>query len=79
MRYKARLVMGGHVIDSLDYTTYSSVIENLSVRLFFLAAAHQGLGIMTNNIGNAFPTQHQAQRKSGQNVDLNLKHKKELL
>jgi hypothetical protein len=41
MRYKARLVVGGHVIDLLDYTTYSSVIENLSVRLLFLAAAHQ--------------------------------------
>jgi hypothetical protein len=44
------------VIDSSDYTTYSSVIENLSVRLLFLAAAHQGLGIMTGDIGNAFPT-----------------------
>jgi hypothetical protein len=56
MRFKARLIVGGHVIDSSDYTTYSSVIENLSVRLLFLAAAHQGLGIMTGDIGNAFPT-----------------------
>ena len=56
MRYKARLVVGGHVIDSSDYNTYSSVIENLSVRLVFLAAAHQGLDIMTGDIGNAFPT-----------------------
>jgi hypothetical protein len=32
------------------------VIENLSVRLLFLAAAHQGLGIMTGDIGNSFPT-----------------------
>jgi hypothetical protein len=56
MRYKARLVVGGHVINSSDYTTYSSVIENLSVRLLFLPAAHQGLGIMTGDIGNAFPT-----------------------
>jgi hypothetical protein len=43
MRYKARLVVGGHVIDSSDYTTYSSVIENISVRLLFLVATHQGL------------------------------------
>jgi hypothetical protein len=50
------VVVGGHVIDSSDYATYSSVIENLSVRLLFLAAAHQGLGIMTGDIGNAFPT-----------------------
>jgi Reverse transcriptase (RNA-dependent DNA polymerase) len=56
MRYKARLVVGGHVLDSSDYNTYSSVIENLSVRLVFLAAAHQGLDIMTGDIGNAFPT-----------------------
>jgi hypothetical protein len=54
MIYKARLAVGGHVIDSSDYTTYSSVIENLSVRLLFLAAAHQGLGILTGNIGSAF-------------------------
>jgi hypothetical protein len=47
MRYKACLVVGGHVINSLDYTTYSSVIENNSVRLLFLAATHHGLGIMT--------------------------------
>jgi hypothetical protein len=56
MRYKARLVMGGHVIDSSAYNTYSLVIENLSVRLVFLAAAHQGLDIMTGDIANAFPT-----------------------
>jgi hypothetical protein len=56
LRYKARLVVGGHVIDSSDYTTYSSVIENFSLRLIFLAAAHQGLGIVTGDIGNAFPT-----------------------
>jgi hypothetical protein len=56
MQYKACLVVGGHVIDSLDYTTYSSVIENISVRLLFLAAQHQVLGIMMGDIGNAFPT-----------------------
>ncbi len=43
LRYKARLVIGGHVVDSSKYNTYSSVVENLSVRLVFLAAAHQGL------------------------------------
>jgi len=56
MRYKARLVVGGHVIDSTRYNTYSSVVENLSVRLVFLVASHQGLSIMTGDIGNAFPT-----------------------
>jgi hypothetical protein len=42
MQYWARLVVGGHVIDSLDYTTYSLVIENISVHLLFLVAQHQG-------------------------------------
>ena len=56
MRHKARLVVGGHVIDSSDHTTYSSVIENLSVRLLFLAASYLNLGVMTGDIGNAFPT-----------------------
>lgn len=64
MRYKARLVVGGHVIDSSDYTTYSSIIENISVRLLFLAAAHQGLGIMTGDIVNAFPAAPCAEKKS---------------
>jgi hypothetical protein len=62
MRYKARLVVGGHVIDLSDYTTYSSVIENISVCLLFLAATHQGLGIMTGDIGNAFPTAQCAEK-----------------
>jgi hypothetical protein len=56
MQYKARLVVGGHVIDSSGYTTYSSVIKNISVCLSFLVAQQQGLGIMTGDIGNAFPT-----------------------
>jgi hypothetical protein len=55
MRYKAQPVVGGHMIDSSDHTTYSSVIENISVWLLFLATTHQGLDIMTGNIGNAFP------------------------
>ena len=56
LRCKARLVVGGHVVDLSQYTTYSLVIENLSVRLVFMIAAHQKLDIMTGDIGNAFPT-----------------------
>jgi hypothetical protein len=56
VQYKLCLVVGEHVIDSSEHTTYSLVIENISVRLLFLAAQHQGLGIMTGDIGNAFPT-----------------------
>ena len=56
MRYKVHLVVGGHVINSLDHITYSSVIANLSVRLLLLVAKYQGLDVMTGDIGNAFPT-----------------------
>ena len=53
-RYKARLVAGGHVVDSSNYTTYSSTVEGLSIRLLRLIARQQGLSIMTGDIGNAF-------------------------
>ena len=56
MRYKARLVMGGNVVDSSKYSTFSSTIENLSVKLLFLVAVQNGLDLMCGDIGNAFPT-----------------------
>ena len=56
MRYKARLVVGGNVIDSSKYSTYSSTIGNLSVKLLFLVAVQNGLDLMCGDIGNAFPT-----------------------
>ena len=56
MRYKARLVMGGNVVDSSKYSTFLSTIENLSVKLLFLIAVKNGLDLMCGNIGNAFPT-----------------------
>ena len=55
-RYKARLVIGGHRVDSSDYNTYSSQVDNLSVLLLFLMAKHGDLSIMTCDISNAFPT-----------------------
>ena len=35
LRHKSRLVVGGHVMDSKDYTTYSYNIKFLSVRQFY--------------------------------------------
>ena len=55
-RYKARLVIGGNVIDSSDYTTYSSTVQDISTRLLQLVAVQNGLGIMTGDIANAFCT-----------------------
>ena len=36
MRYKARFVMNGNVIDASDYVKYSSTVNSLSVRLLFI-------------------------------------------
>ena len=52
---KARIVVGGNVIDSSKYSTFSSTIANLSVRLLFLVAVQNGLELMCGDIGNAFP------------------------
>ena len=56
MRYKARLVMGGNVVDPSKYSTFSSTIENLSVKLLFLVAVQNGLDLRCGDIRNAFPT-----------------------
>lgn len=55
-RYKARLVIGGNMIDSSNYNTYSSTVQDTSTRLLQLVAVQNGLGIMTGDIGNAFCT-----------------------
>ena len=55
-RYKARLVIGGHKVDSSDYNTYSSQVDSISVILLFLLAEHSKLSIMTCDVSNAFVT-----------------------
>ena len=55
-RYKARLVIGGHRVDSSDYNTYSSQVKSMSVTLLFLLAEHNALNIMTCDVSNAFVT-----------------------
>ena len=37
-KFKARPLVGGHVIDSSDTNTYSSTIKDISVRLMMLVA-----------------------------------------
>ena len=46
-------MVGGHVVDSTEHTTYSSTIKDISVRLIILIAAKNGLGIMSGYIVNA--------------------------
>jgi hypothetical protein len=56
LRHKARLVIGGHMIDSSHLTTYSSTIKDLSVRLLLIIASKNSLQFMVGDIGNAFCT-----------------------
>ena len=55
-RFKARIVVGGHVIDSSDYNTYSSTIKDVSVRLMMLVACQNNLEFLTGDVSNAFCT-----------------------
>ena len=55
-RFKARLCVGGNVLDVSTHTTYSSTIQDLSVRLLMVIAAQNGLHMMTADVANAFCT-----------------------
>ena len=54
LRRKARLVAGGHVVDSSMYESYSSVVQTMMVRLLQTVALKHDLKIVTGDIGNAF-------------------------
>ena len=54
LRRKARLVAGGHVVDSNMYESYSSVIQTRTIRLLQTVAMSQGLKMVTGDISNAF-------------------------
>ena len=56
LQYKACLVVGGHVIDSSKHNTYSSTVQDVSIRLLQLIAVRNELSIMTGDICNAFCT-----------------------
>ena len=54
MTRKARYVAGGHLTDVPTYMTYSSVVSRDTVRIGFLMAALNNLGILAGDIQNAF-------------------------
>ena len=56
LRHKARLVVGGHLIDSSAFTAYSSTIQDISVRLLMIVAIQNQLNMMVGDISTAFPT-----------------------
>ena len=46
----------GHVMDSMDHTTYLPTVKGVSVRLMLLIAVNNGLGLILGKIGNVFCT-----------------------
>lgn len=57
IRYKVRLVIGGHKVDSSGYNTYSSQVDTILVLLLYLICKHQKLSLITcDDVSNAFPT-----------------------
>ena len=56
LRHKARLVVGGHVVDASSHVVYSSTIKDISVRLLMLISVQNKLSFMTGDIANAFCT-----------------------
>ena len=54
LRRKARLVAGGHVVESSMYESYSSVVQQRSIRLLETIALNESLSFVTGDIGNAF-------------------------
>ena len=52
LRHNSRLVVGGHIVDSTEHTTYSYTIKYVSVRLMILIDVKNGLGLVSGDIGN---------------------------
>ena len=54
LRRKARLVAGGHVVDSTMYESYSSVVQTRTIRILETIAMNEELKFVTGDISNAF-------------------------
>ena len=54
LRFKARLVCNGKLVDAGDLSTRATVVKTVSVRLLDIIAASQTLTVLTGDIGNAF-------------------------
>ena len=54
LRRKARMVAGGHVVNSTMHQSYSSVVHTRTVRLLQTIAMNEGLNMIVGDIGNAF-------------------------
>ena len=54
LRHKCRLVVGGHLIDALDYDIYSTTVKSISVKILQVIAHKSSLDFFCGNIGNAY-------------------------
>ena len=54
LRYKARLVAGGHLTDPAKESTYSGVVTLKSMRITMLIAELNGLETMVGDVCNAY-------------------------
>jgi hypothetical protein len=54
LHQKARMVLGGHKVDSSEYNCHSSVVQLSSIRLLNVIAKSQGLECLAGDIGNAY-------------------------
>jgi hypothetical protein len=54
LRRKARLVAGGHLVDSLDNNVYSSTVKGISVRALHVIAHKRKLKLLCGDVGNAY-------------------------
>jgi hypothetical protein len=53
-RRKARLIIGGHVLDSENMDCYASVTKSISQRLLMIIALANKFGVLTGDIKNAY-------------------------
>ena len=58
LRRKARLVIGGHLVDVLDNNLYSSTVKGISVKILHVIAHQQQLKLLCGDVGNAFVNAH---------------------
>ena len=54
LRRKARLVIGGHVVDPMGQEVFASVMKQSSTRILLIIAQANGLDVLTGDIGNAY-------------------------
>jgi hypothetical protein len=54
LRRKARLVIGGHVVDATGYDVYASNMKTISARLLMLIASANKMDVLTGDIGSAY-------------------------